>query len=517
MEASKRGAKIRFVNPRVTESSDSRTGPTLQIVPDTDAYLLAAMICEIDRSVGFHRAVGQHGRHVGELRNLVRQYPPERVAPVCGVTAEEIIELAREFATANSAAAHMSTGVNQGRQGTLAYWLLHMLVFVTGNLDRRGGNIASRGYYDIVARGRSDYERGFVDTEFGTVRAGEIPGGLFTRYVLEAKEPVRALFVIGGNPLLSMPGQHAIEAAFRALELLVVIDIYPTATAEHADWLLPATDQFERGDIGVTGLSMQARPWVQFTAPVATPQHERREEWWMFARLAQQLGLKSALDNENPDETKWSKVDHMLSETGITRAQLLEQPRGLPLGDELEPGSFYDSTIQTADGRVDCCPAAFASTLDRFEQIFQEFLTAPSEQIRLISRRDSRMHNSWYANVAGMKRGDRNENRLAINHADAARLGVANRQKVRVRSAWGSLEVTAELDDKLRVGVVSLEHGWGLQASLRNSRTAPGVNVNAILPHGDGSYERLSNQQYMTGVPVRIELVGEKPGEVTHG
>jgi formate dehydrogenase len=512
MEAAKRGAKIRFVNPRVTESSDARTGPTLQILPDTDVYLLAAMLHEIDRSIGFHADVERHGKHVDELRAFVARYSPERVAPVCGVEAEEIIELAREFATARTATVHMSTGVNQGRQGTLAYWLLHMLAFVTGNLDRPGGNVVSHGYYDIAGKGRSDYAAGFVDGEFGEMRTGEIPGGLLASYILDAAEPVRALFVVGGNPLLSLPGQELLEKAFEALELLVVIDIYPTATAEHADWMLPATDQFERADLCTSGLAMQPRPWVQFTPRVAEPQHERREEWWIFARLAQELGVKSVLDDNDPEEAKWSRIDHMLAGSGFTRAQLLESVHGLPLGEGLTPGSFLDSGIQTPDGRVDCCPEAFAASFARCEQLFSELEAAPPDQLWLISRRDSRMHNSWYMNVAGTKKGDRTENRLAVSPEDAERLGVDDRDRVTVTSAWGSIEVGVEVDEHIRPGVISMEHGWGLQPSLRHSRAAAGVNVNALMPHGADSFEALSNQQRLTGIPVVVAQAADKRG-----
>src|SRR5690606_32985969 len=118
----------------------------------------------------------------------------------------------------------------------------------------------------------------------------------------------------------------------------------------------------------------------------------------------------------------------------------------------------------------------------------------PPDQLKMISRRDSRMHNSWYANVPGMKAGNRSTNRLAINPDDAERLGIGDGDAVTVRSAWGELVSEAEIDACLRTGVVSMEHGWGIQPSLRVSRQRPGVNVNAILPHGPDGYDPLSNQ-----------------------
>src|SRR5437764_1243186 len=100
MDAARRGAKLWFVNPRVTESSDERTGPTIQLVPDTDVYFLAALLCEIARPSGSVPGVARRGREIGEPRRFVRRYPPERVAPVCGVDAAQLIEVAREFAGA---------------------------------------------------------------------------------------------------------------------------------------------------------------------------------------------------------------------------------------------------------------------------------------------------------------------------------------------------------------------------------------------------------------------------------
>ena len=141
-----RGGRVVHVNPRRIESEKTRAGETLLIRPDTDVYLLAALIHEIDREGGFDEdAVRRHGKHVAELREFVAQYPADRVASATGIAAAAIRELARDFSKAPSASIHMSTGVNMGRQGTLAYWLLHMLSFVTGNLDRRGGNILSVG------------------------------------------------------------------------------------------------------------------------------------------------------------------------------------------------------------------------------------------------------------------------------------------------------------------------------------------------------------------------------------
>jgi anaerobic selenocysteine-containing dehydrogenase len=116
------------------------------------------------------------------------------------------------------------------------------------------------------------------------------------------------------------------------------------------------------------------------------------------------------------------------------------------------------------------------------------------------------MHNSWFANVERMKRGGRTTNPLSMHPDDAGRLGLADGGAVVVRSSWGEVGAVLELDDALMPGVVSMVHGWGHTASprLRVANRHPGANPNALLPSGPGSFEPLSSQAHMTGIPVEV-------------
>ena len=260
----------------------------------------------------------------------------------------------------------MSTGVNMGRQGTLAYWLMHMLSFVTGNLDRPGGNVRSVGFYDNSKAGRGDYAKGFTESEFGTVRTGALPGNLMPDFILDAENPVRAMIVVAGNPVLSIGGEARLREAFDKLELVICIDLYRNATGEYAHYLLPSTDALERADVNITGLGLQHRPYVQFTPAVVPPRAERREEWWTFAKLSQQMGFVSALDAEDgPAELMWGRINHMLGSRGTSLANVMNGADGLALeefdADEpLTTGDFFERHVQTEDHRLDC-PASPAS------------------------------------------------------------------------------------------------------------------------------------------------------------
>jgi anaerobic selenocysteine-containing dehydrogenase len=124
------------------------------------------------------------------------------------------------------------------------------------------------------------------------------------------------------------------------------------------------------------------------------------------------------------------------------------------------------------------------------------------------------MHNSWYHNVESLKRPGRLENPLHMHPDDAAARGLAEGADVRCRSPWGEVQARVLLDPKLAPGVVAMTHGWGGRRTpgMRIASEHPGVNANALLPSGPGSYEPLSNQAFMTGIPVEVAAASAPQG-----
>jgi anaerobic selenocysteine-containing dehydrogenase len=513
--AKQRGATIRFINPRRIESAQASVGDVVLIRPDTDLYLMAALLCELERIGGFDQKVlREHGRNLDDFLAFIRTYPPERVAGVTGVAAEEIRAMAREFGEAKSASVYMSTGVNMGRQGTLAYWLLHMLSFVTGNLDRRGGNLYSLGFYPAPKAGRTDPEKHFFDSRYGRIRRvrGSLPGNLMPDMIADEDEPIHAMIVLAGNPVLSVGGEERMRAALEGLDLLVCLDLYRNATGELADYLLPCTDMLERPDINLCGLGMQHRPFVQFTSAAAAARDERKPEWWILGRIEQALGLRSVLDSGEPTtEQLFSRIDHMLAHSDLSIRQLAEDEGGTALLGELDPGRFYSDWIQTADSKVDCCPSLFSEALARADTIFCELDAEPAGQLKLITLRTNRMHNSWYQNVEKLRRGKAARNRLHMHPKDAADRGIEDGQQVRISNENGSASLEVALDSDLVRGAVALTHGGGNQAGegMQVARRYDAPNPNTLLPSGPGSFEPLSSQAFMTGVPVDVARAGE--------
>ncbi len=500
-DVQRRGARIVFVNPlEITDPPG--VGETLQIRPDTDAYLLAAMLCEIDRAPDLGlRAEGVTG--LERVRAFVRDWPAERVADVVGIEAGRIVELARAFASADRAAIHVSTGVNMGRQGALAYWLSWMLSLTTGNLGRRGGNVfVSRGVEPMVTPPEMSAER---ETRWGSYRPprGTPPGALMADMCLDDERPLRAMFVVAGNPLLSIGGGERLERALSSLDLLVSIDFYRNATAELADWALPATDWFEREDINYFVQGVQLRPHLQWTDAMVLPRGERKPEWWIVSRVLQALGRPSLLDLPG-DDVLGALWTGRLAETGHS-LEALRASGVVLLDDAPQPAP----TGPLREGTFDCCPSEIEAALDRAEPIFAELereLEAGAP-LKLITRRTHQMLNSGFQNLKTLRRSRAGRtNPLYMSPGDAQRRGLEEGQLVVVRNAHGELRAELALDAALRAGVVAMSHGYGNAKTpgMPVAQSSPGVNVNVLSPTGAGSFDPVSAMSQLTGIAVEV-------------
>jgi len=500
----KRGGRVVFVDPRETESIRG-LGEHVAIRPDTDSYLLAAMIHTLfEEDLIDHEAIMHHARGIDELKDFVSAFSATVVADVVGVPADAIQQLARDFASAPRAAIYMSTGVNMGQQGSAAYWLLQMLSLISGNLDQPGGNRYGEGFYPAAkagaTRGKAPH---YGDTAFGPVREirGNLPGNLMADMILDDPDPIKAMVVISGNPLISVGQSDRLKTAFTALDFVVVVDIYPNATSEVADYILPATDMFERADINLCGLGLQSEPFVQYTPPLVPAKNERRPEWQIMGMLERALMGEPYIElTDDP----LIRVRHMLQRSSIQLDELKEDEMPIRVLERRPTGEFYDRTIQTDDQMVDCFPATMADTRHRMTTLFKSLAAEPPHQLKLISRRTNYMLNSWFHNVEALKRPSQTTNPLFIHPEDAELRQIQEGQQVRVHNQYGTLQAEVAFDPQLRRGVVAMTHGWGQAGALSVAAKNPGVNANVLLPAGPGSYAPFSNQSFMTGIPVEV-------------
>ena len=219
---------------------------------------------------------------------------------------------------------------------------------------------------------------------------GHVPANLMPEYVHAEHDPLRALIVIGGNPIMAVPGEERLREAFPHLELVVTMDLFRSATAELSDYVLPVSDWLERADFRSGGVAI--RPTAQYSDAVVAPVADRVEEWWILARLEQELGLPSALD----DGVDFAAVvnEAMAQAAGTT----IEELRTLPSHTKVlepQPSLTLEEAVAYNDGRVDCCPPSFAPVIARAHEIFAELHAESPDALKLIQWRNRRQHNTW--------------------------------------------------------------------------------------------------------------------------
>ncbi|MEM9189876.1 MAG: molybdopterin dinucleotide binding domain-containing protein, partial [Myxococcota bacterium] len=447
-------------------------------------------------------------------------WPPERCSRLTGIPAETIRRLGRDFRNASGGCIYMSTGVNMGPFGSLAYWLVQGLHLMTGQLDRRGGLVVPRGAFDAFALARA-LGLGTAD-DHRTLKggwhrvAGAFPVAALPEEIqIDHPERVRALFVSSGNPLHSTPGS-AMEDALRELDLLVSIDLYQNETAKHADYLLPATDMLERSDFPVSWTALQPTPHAQYTPRVVSPRFERREEWRIFSDLAVACGAKAfgpslcqlvpringLLGGLGLEVTP----DHLLAALlrwggQVSLAELRANPGGVFL-EATEPGSFLGRRVSTPDGRVTLDAPRILADLPRLEAFEAEQASYPRDELLLIGRRERRSHNSWLHNLPRVRGPSRQEALLHPDDADAR--GIDDGAVIEICSTEGTIRLHARVTEDIARGVVAVPHGWGHQdAQLSHAAALKGGNINAVIP--GGAMEPVSGQAIMLAHRVRVE------------
>ncbi|WP_020108053.1 molybdopterin-dependent oxidoreductase [Nocardia sp. 348MFTsu5.1] len=506
-----RGGKVRFVNPRQIESSMAETGPTTLIKPAADVYLLAAVLHEIHSLKGFdYEAIGAYGKHFEELLDFVNAYSPETVEYVTGVSVAETKQIAAEIVAARSAIVYVATGVNQGRQGLLAFWLAEMINFTTGNLGRDGGMFKPAGLSDYCPPviGKTIIQTSIGDLELPNPKGySKLPATLIAD-LIESGD-IKAVVCWYGNPLLTIGGEDRMRTAFEKLDLMVSIDIYRNVSGEMADYVLPGTDWLERPDINLTAASgMQPTPHVIYSEAVVEPMYERRHGWWILSRIAQEMGLTSHFDTQPDDADATFMFDAVLANTGLSVDQLKASPMNTAMLRDRGKDSLFEQCLQHPDHLVDCCPPAFTEDglIERCTEIFDEMSREPEGTLKLISLRTKYMQNSALVNAPKFRRGRNRDNPLHMSEEDAVAHDLFDGDSIRIWNEHGEIESHVYIDGSLRRGVVAMSHGFGTgrATTMTNAAQKPGANCNILMPNGVGSYEPLSFMSWLSGVPVEV-------------
>ncbi len=532
-EIEARGGKVWVVDPRRTETAKV-AGEHVFIRPDTDVFFYLSFLHELIASGGVDRTrVAQHTSGWSELEKLVQDWSPERTAEVTHVWPETLREMVASYRLADGAALYSSTGVNMGTNGSLCFWLQEVINAVSGNLDRPGGTLVGHGIVDFAKFGkRSGMFMKEARSRIGGFRTvnDAFPGGLLADEILTPGDrQVRALFVTGGNPLLTMPNAGKLARALRDLELLVTLDIYKNETGSLAHYVLPCTSPFERPDLLFAFplfMGMQSRPYLQATETVVAPQGEQRDEASIYLDLCRAAGVSlfgskaaqkllewsTALDRRRrsgtgglpgvPQELLLSLLLRVSGAGSFRR--LLRAPNG-QLRPEPTGRDFLGERIVTEDRKVHLAPPGLVEQARKLEADFADH-RARAGELRLITRRSHETHNSWTHNIEEHVSGTRGTNHLYVHPDDASRLGLAEGELADVSTRTATVRVPVRLLADLMPGTVALPHGWGHQhaTGLSVASRTTGVNVNLLAADGPDQIEKVSGMANLTGFPVEV-------------
>ncbi|WP_089718578.1 molybdopterin-dependent oxidoreductase [Candidatus Entotheonella palauensis] len=272
-----RGGRILWVDPRRTESAQ-RWGEHVAIRPGTDIFLLLALLHALRDQYRSHPQV----EGLETLLALASAYPPLRTASLTGLAAAQIEAIADALRQARCATMHMSVGVNQGPFGTLCYVALQALAYLSGNFDQRGGLLFHPLAVGLGEIGRhlglaGDGQQSRVATFPRLIKS--LPGGILADEILTpGEEQVRALIVLSGNPLMSIPGEAKLRKAFAKLDYMICLDLFQNTTGQMADLVLPTPCWLERWDVATTTMLFQHAPHIQYAGAVQAPPGEVRSE-----------------------------------------------------------------------------------------------------------------------------------------------------------------------------------------------------------------------------------------------
>jgi anaerobic selenocysteine-containing dehydrogenase len=517
--------------------------------PGTDAALLLAVVHALfdeDLVATDLCGLADHVNGLDELRGLAAGFAPADVATHCGVPADEIRALARELATAPTAAVYGRIGTSTVEFGTLGSWLVDVINILTGNLDRPGGAMFPLGA-TVPAPRPPKAGRGFRTGRWHSRVSGhpealsELPAAALAEEIeTPGAGQIKAMITIAGNPVLSAPDGDRLDRALDGVEFMLSIDPYLNETARHADVILPPPPPSQSPHFDFALNNLAVRNNVRYSPPVL-PLDGRPDEAEILSRIAlilygvgadgdptcldeQVIATTLAKETADPNSPVAGRavdeltallavgpgyerrLDMMLrlgpygDAFGATPGGLtLDRVKAAPHGIDLGPlRSRLPEVLRTPSGRIELAPEPLIADAARL----RESLGHHADGFALIGRRHLRSNNSWMHNVPALA-GGTNRCTLQIHPDDAADLGLADTAKV--KGPGGEILAPVEPMPGMRRGVVSLPHGWGhARGGTRLGVAAgqPGVNVNQL---NDGrALDPLSGTAVLNGIPVDI-------------
>ncbi len=481
-EAKRRGARVIAIDPYrslTAAKCDQHIAP----LPGTDAALaLGMMQVIISESLYDADYVERHTLGFAQLRERVQDYPPHKVAAICGLAAADIVALAREYAGTRQVAIRLNYGMQRHSGGGMAVRAITCLPALTGHWrDAAGGVVLSTG--DWYGMNHAALERAdLIPNRPRTINQSALGDALTA-----ANPPVRAIYVYNNNPVAVCPDSQKVIAGFKREDLFTVVhEIFLTDTADYADIVLPATTQLEHYDVHKS----YGHLYVLANSPAIAPVGEAKPNSEVFRLLAARMGFtdacfsdsdedicRQALASSNPRMAgiEWEE----LKARGWQRLKVPARFAPFAEGNFPTPSGKCEFWSQTAvDLGMDPLPAYTPprESARSAPQLAQKYPLA------FISPPARNFLNSSFANLEFALK-EAGEPYLDIHPADAAARGIADGDQVRIYNGRGSFAAKARVSGRVRPGVAAALSVWWKKLSP-DGRNANEVTSQALADMG---------------------------------
>ena len=500
--------KVIVADPRRTRTADI-ADLYLPIQPGTDVALLNGMLHVLaQEGLLDQKFIERHTTGWDAVRATLEQYPPDRAAALCGLTASQVRDAALLFGRSRAAMSFWSMGLNQSTHGTAKNNCVINLHLATGQIGRPGaGPFSLTGQPNAMGGretgGLSHLLPGhrFVanaDHRRDAERLWGVPEGRVASsaglsavelFAALAEGRVKSLWVLCTNPIVSLPNLSVVREGLARAELVIVNDIYhPTETTQLADIVLPAAQWAERD-----GTFTNSERCITYLEPAISPPGEALPDWTILCRFARAYGLGEAFpfqrSEEIYEEYKQFTEGRDLDITGVTYERLRKGPIQWPC-----PTASHRSTMRRYTDGVFAHPDGRARLL---AHEYQEPAERPDKEFPMILT-TGRVRDQWHTMTRTskvpvlMKRAPAPF--IELHPDDANRFGVADGERITVRSRRGAASAPCRVTAAIKPGTCFMPFHWG------------GLWGEAVVNQATvGAYDPISKQPELKFCAVRIE------------
>jgi len=470
-----RGAKMVVIDPRRTELA-RMADVHLQIKPGSDVAVLNCLLhVIIDQGLLDTDYIRQHTENFAATKAMVAEYTPDYVANLAGVEKKDLVEAARIYGCANSAAVFYTMGITQHRNGTDNVRCIANLALATGNLGRPGTGINPlRGQNNV--QGACDmgalpdvypgYQPvGTAAAKFAQLWGTELPDnrGLTVGEMLAGS--LKAMYIIGENPVLSDPDSNHVVEALKKLDFLVVQDLFLTETAQLADIVLPAVSFAEK-----EGTFVNTERRVQKVNKAIQAVGQSRADWRVLTQLANLMGHK--WDYSCPQDVFAEITQVAPAFAGLSYARVEQEGIPWPCPKPDHPGTPILHQNGPARGKGIFSAIAHKGAQETPDSEYPLLLTTGRNLFHYHTGTMSR-------NASGLA-AQRDTELMEISFADAQALDLVSGSKVKVISRRGEITVPVEVTPRVPQGVVFMT--FHFRESAANILTNPVLDPESLTP-----------------------------------